>query len=65
LNHAYRLQALLVAGHADKVIELGQELLEAGTRRVEMTDDEGETAEEIAGSVLILLDQVVFAQANS
>jgi uncharacterized Zn finger protein len=51
-----RLQALLVAGHADKVIELGQELLEAGTRRVEMTDDEGETAEEIASCMDLVFE---------
>jgi uncharacterized Zn finger protein len=51
-----RLQALLVAGHADKVIELGQELLEAGTRRVEITDDEGETAEEIASCMDLVFE---------
>ncbi|MBI3304205.1 MAG: SWIM zinc finger domain-containing protein [Deltaproteobacteria bacterium] len=43
-----RLEALLAAGHADEVVDLGEELLEAGMRRVEMTDDEGETAEAIA-----------------
>ena len=43
-----RLEALLAAGHANEVVDIGEELLEAGTRRVEMTDDEGETAEEIA-----------------
>jgi len=43
-----RLEALLAAGHTDEVVSLGEELLEAGTRRVETTDDEGETAEEIA-----------------
>ncbi|HEX2201072.1 MAG TPA: SWIM zinc finger family protein [Gammaproteobacteria bacterium] len=51
-----RLQALLVAGHADRVIELGQELLEAGTRRVEMADDEGETAEEIASCMDLVFE---------
>ena len=43
-----RLEALLAAEHADEVVGLGEELLEAGTRRVEMTNDEGETAEAIA-----------------
>ena len=51
-----RFQALLVAGHADKVIELGQELLEAGTKRVEMADDEGETAEEIASCMDLVFE---------
>ncbi|MFC2000597.1 SWIM zinc finger family protein [Chloroflexota bacterium] len=43
-----RLKALLAKGHADEVIALGEQLLEAGTRQVEMGHDEGETAEEIA-----------------
>lgn len=43
-----RLDALLVQGCADEVVDLGQELLEAGERQVEMSHDEGETAGEIA-----------------
>ena len=43
-----RLQALLAQGHADVVLEVGAQLLEAGTKQVEISDDEGETAEEIA-----------------
>jgi len=43
-----RLEALLAQGHADEVVALGEQLLEAGTTQVEMSDDEGETAEEIA-----------------
>jgi uncharacterized Zn finger protein len=43
-----RLEALLAQGHADAVVEVGTELLAAGTRQVEMSDDEGETGEEIA-----------------
>lgn len=42
-----RLSDLLNRGHADDVIILGEELLEAGTRQVEMSHDEGETAMEI------------------
>jgi uncharacterized Zn finger protein len=42
------LEALLAAGHADEVLSLGQELLKAGTQQVEMINDEGETAGEIA-----------------
>lgn len=43
-----RLEALLAQGHVDVVVEVGTQLLEAGTRQVETSDDEGETAEEIA-----------------
>ncbi|MDF0665253.1 MAG: hypothetical protein P0119_04165 [Nitrospira sp.] len=43
-----RLEALLAQGHADAVVEVGAQLLGDGTRQVEMSDDEGETAEEIA-----------------
>ncbi len=43
-----RLEALLAKGHANEVVALGERLLEVGTRQVEMTDDEGETAEEIS-----------------
>jgi uncharacterized Zn finger protein len=42
------LEALLAQGHADAVVEVGAQLLESGTRQVEISDDEGETAEEIA-----------------
>lgn len=44
----HRLEGLLDQGHADDLIVLGEELLEAGIRQVEMSDDEGETEEEIA-----------------
>lgn len=44
----HRLEGLLDQGYADEVIVLGEELLEAGIRQVEMSDDEGETEEEIA-----------------
>ncbi|MEW6297092.1 MAG: hypothetical protein AB1671_05050 [Thermodesulfobacteriota bacterium] len=43
-----RLEMLLASGHAGEVIALGEKLLRAGTRRVEMTDDEGETADALA-----------------
>lgn len=49
-----RLEALLAQGHADAVMEVGAQLLEAGTRQVEMSDDEGETAEEIASCLDIV-----------
>jgi uncharacterized Zn finger protein len=43
-----RLVMLLAKEYADEVIGLGKRLLETGTRQVEMSDDEGETAGEIA-----------------
>jgi uncharacterized Zn finger protein len=49
-----RLEALLTGGHADEVVTLGGELLEAGRRQVEMSDDEGETAEEISSCVEVV-----------
>ncbi len=44
----HRLEGLLDQGYADEVVALGEGLLEAGIRQVEMSDDEGETEEEIA-----------------
>jgi uncharacterized Zn finger protein len=48
-----RLEALLAQGHAEEVLMLGEELLEAGTQQVEMSQDEGETAEEIAACLAV------------
>jgi uncharacterized Zn finger protein len=49
-----RLEALLAQGHADAVVDLGAALLNAGVRQVEMSHDEGETAEEIASCLDIV-----------
>jgi uncharacterized Zn finger protein len=49
-----RLEALLTGGHADEVITLGGELLEAGRGQVETSDDEGETAEEISSCLEVV-----------
>jgi len=43
-----RLEALLAGGYTDEVLELGEALLKAGTRQVEMSDDDGETGMEIS-----------------
>lgn len=43
-----RLEALLAQGHADDVVALGKELLEAGTHQVGMSHDQGETSYEIS-----------------
>jgi uncharacterized Zn finger protein len=49
-----RLESLLEAGHADEVIALGEELLTEGTQQVEMSHDEGETAEEISSCLEVV-----------
>lgn len=49
-----RLEALLAKGHADAVVDVGAELLEAGTSQVEMSHDEGETGEEVASCLDIV-----------
>ncbi|HUL22099.1 MAG TPA: SWIM zinc finger family protein, partial [Thermodesulfobacteriota bacterium] len=49
-----RLESLLANGHADQVVALGKELLEAGVRQVEMSDDEGETGNEISSCLDIV-----------
>lgn len=49
-----RLEALLAQGHANTVVDVGAELLNAGVRQVEMSHDEGETAEEIASCLDIV-----------
>jgi uncharacterized Zn finger protein len=41
-----RLAALLESGYADETLALGEELIEAGIRHVEESNDEGETAAE-------------------
>jgi uncharacterized Zn finger protein len=44
----------LANGHADEVVTLGKELLDAGIRQVEMSDDEGETGNEISSCLDIV-----------
>ena len=55
-----RLESLLASGHADEVVTLGEKILERGIRQVEMSDDEGETGQEIAGCM-----EVVFRALKS
>jgi uncharacterized Zn finger protein len=50
----HRIEGLLDQGYADDVVALGEELLEAGIRQVEMSDDEGETEEEIASCMEVV-----------
>jgi uncharacterized Zn finger protein len=49
-----RLEALLASGHADEVVSLGEEILRRGIQQVEMSDDEGETGQEIADCMAIV-----------
>ena len=49
-----RLESLLVAGHPDQVVELGETLLDLGIRQINMSHDEGETGMEIAGCMAIV-----------
>ncbi len=49
-----RLKSLLANGHVDEIVALGKELLEAGIRQVEMSDDEGETGNEISSCLDIV-----------
>lgn len=48
------LRALLEAGHADEVLRLGKELMEAGNRAIETHDDGGEVSDEISGCMEVV-----------
>ena len=50
-----KLEMLLKAGHADEVLALGRELVTIGTRQVEESHDEGETAMEIADCMPVMI----------
>jgi uncharacterized Zn finger protein len=56
-----RMEGLLARGYADEVVALGKELLEAGKRQVEMSQDEGESGMEISSC----LDVVFRAMTQS
>jgi len=51
-----KLKTLLMMGHADEVMTLGLELVATGTRQVEESDDEGETAMEVAECMPVIVD---------
>ncbi|MCL1981431.1 MAG: SWIM zinc finger family protein [Proteobacteria bacterium] len=54
-SHVHQQFALLLAaGHADVLLELGDELWRRGSEQVEQSDDEGETGEAIAGCLEIV-----------
>ena len=51
-----KLQVLLKEGHANEVLVLGWELVTTGVRQVEESQDEGETAEEIAACMPVIVE---------
>ena len=51
-----KLAMILNAGHFDGVLTLGQELVTIGTRQVEESHDEGETAMEIADCMPVIVE---------
>jgi len=51
-----KLKTLIEAGHADDVLPLGRELVTTGLRQVEESDDEGETAMEIADCMPLIVE---------
>lgn len=55
-----RLESLLKSGHADEVVTLGEEVLQRGIQQVEMSNDEGETGQEVASCI-----EVVFRALKS
>lgn len=55
-----RLEALLESGHADEVVALGEKVLQQGIQQVGMSDDDGETGQEIADCM-----EVVFRALKS
>jgi uncharacterized Zn finger protein len=53
-----RLQVLLEGGYADAVFDLGKELWERGNKQVAQSNDDGETALEIANCLRIVLKAI-------
>jgi uncharacterized Zn finger protein len=50
-----KLETLLKAGHPDEVLKLGKELIELGSRQVEESHDDGETAMEIEECMSVII----------
>lgn len=51
-----QLEKLLKGGHVEAVVELGEEIFEAGGTQVMESDDEGETADQIRDCLAVVLD---------
>lgn len=62
-----KLEAMLKEGYPDEVLSLGEELINTGTRQVEVSHDDGETEMEVAGCMPVVvraLDQSSLAPAD-
>jgi uncharacterized Zn finger protein len=53
-----RLQSLLDSGHADKAVELGEDLWRLGNQQVGSSHDEGETGSQISECMAVVLQAV-------
>jgi uncharacterized Zn finger protein len=51
-----KLNTLLEAGHPDEVLDLGRELMIVGLRQAEESDDEGETADQVASCMPVIVE---------
>ncbi len=60
-----KLETLLKAGHADTVLSLGRELVTTGTRQVGESNDEGETAMEIAACMPVIVGALDRSSLNA
>lgn len=60
-----QLATLLKAGHADEVLTVGQELISTGTAQVEESDDDGETAMEVADCMPIIVKALAMSSLGS
>lgn len=50
------MEELLKAGYADEVLSLGEELIEAGNNQIMMSNDDGETAMQIASCIPVVAE---------
>ncbi len=56
-----KMEALLSMGYADEVVLAGEVLLRKGLRQVEMVDDEGETADQIASCMDVVFSALAIS----
>lgn len=54
-----RLRTLLDHGHADAIVQLGEELMQRGTDQIEQSHDEGETAHAIGDCMEIVYEALL------
>lgn len=54
-----RLKTLLDHGHADAIVQLGEELMQQGTAQIEQSHDEGETARAIGDCMEIVYEALL------